>query len=175
MPGAFFSAAATKLILSLSKGVAVFGDATSPLRGLRRWYTVPMQRDDDDLELSSSDSRKYAEAGKGKLRALEAALRREGKDVAAKPLTQEKSKLKLSMLKQSLSGQKDDQDRKRRKEEREKAKRSIGTKTREQQIERSKMDGATKLTGDLLVEQGAGTDKAQDQMRREQEVQQNPT
>ncbi len=129
--------------------------------------------DDDNPELSTSDSGKYAEASRGHLKALEREMKHRGKELAAKPMIARQNELKLSVLKNKVDSQKDE-EQKRRKQEHEKSKRSIGTKTREQEIERNKLDGSSQINGDLLVEQGGRSDKAKDEMQKGGEVQQNP-
>ena len=127
---------------------------------------------DDELRLSTSHAEHFTRADKGQLKDLEMRLKQEGKEVAAKPLTQEKSKLKLTVLKQQMENGKKDEEKKRKEREKEKAnRRSFTTKTREQEIAQSRITGSEQPTSQSMIEQGKLATAAEDTRKKEGEVQ----
>jgi hypothetical protein len=132
-----------------------------------------MMRDDDDLELSlsMSDPARIESSAKAKRKALEQKLKEKNLSKVVPPGA-DKSKLKLSVLRQQMEGKKDDET-KRDREEKNKSKTSLGTKTREQEIAAAKLDAGAKPTADKMVEQSEREEKTKEDMQRQGETQAN--
>jgi len=125
---------------------------------------------DDELDLSASDPARLESPAKARRKAFEQKLRKEGIDRKVNPASADKNKLKLSVLKQQMEGQKDEET-KRDDKQNKKMDRSFGTKTREQELREAKLTAQTQPTADLSVQQAKREDTAKKEAQ-EHEIQQ---
>ena len=126
---------------------------------------------DDELDLSFSDPARLESPAKARRKAFEQKLKKEGISLTTAAATSDKNKLKLSLLKGQMAGQQDQEAKRDAKQKNgQKTDRSIGTKTREEEIKQSKLTADTKPTPDALVDQ-TKIDAAAKQEQQRTEVQ----
>lgn len=104
-----------------------------------------MHADDDDIEgyISSSSSRYFNSADKGKKDEMESRLK--------KPIVKDVHALKLSVLKNQVADSKDEDAKRSAKKE---TKRTFGTKSRDQEAKDMQLDADVKPNPDMMVRQG---------------------
>ncbi len=130
----------------------------------------------DDAGLTSSHSEYFGSRESRDTKAREIKLRELGKEIAAKPLSKDKTVLKLKILERQLDAKKDEQTKRQRlREDLKRSKQLFGPKSHVDKAELERLKADTRPRTDQLVEQAEQVKHTQQDQQKSGEIQQNPS